>query len=135
MASPKQIAANRRNAARSTGPRTAAGKAKAASNARRHGFTVRVPEAEVAGMMSLILGGITDGPSALTEIDWEATAELARAELDLARIKQFQAHRPELDAAPDPLMQRYRSEAESGRRTAFRAWIATLSDTPRAVAR
>jgi len=33
-------AANRRNARRSTGPRTAAGKARAARNARRHGLTV-----------------------------------------------------------------------------------------------
>src|SRR5215813_7017287 len=33
-------AANRRNARRSTGPRTAAGKARAARNAHRHGLTV-----------------------------------------------------------------------------------------------
>jgi hypothetical protein len=38
-ASPKQIAANRANAARSTGPRTPEGKANSARNGRRHGFT------------------------------------------------------------------------------------------------
>lgn len=39
MASPAQIAANRRNAAKSTGPRTTDGKAVAARNALRHGLT------------------------------------------------------------------------------------------------
>lgn len=37
MASEKQIAANRRNATKSTGPRTAKGKAVSANNALRHG--------------------------------------------------------------------------------------------------
>ena len=37
--SPKQLAANRANAARSTGPRTPQGKARSAQNARKHGFT------------------------------------------------------------------------------------------------
>lgn len=38
MATEKQIAANRRNAAKSTGPRTAAGKARSKMNALRHGL-------------------------------------------------------------------------------------------------
>ncbi|MGH6918426.1 MAG: hypothetical protein ACREJ0_12080 [Geminicoccaceae bacterium] len=38
MATANQIAANRTNARQSTGPRTAAGKAVAARNARRHGL-------------------------------------------------------------------------------------------------
>jgi hypothetical protein len=37
--SPKQLAANRANAARSTGPRSPEGKARSAQNARQHGFT------------------------------------------------------------------------------------------------
>jgi hypothetical protein len=40
MASAKQIAANRRNAARSTGPRTLSGKKRASMNAIRHGLGV-----------------------------------------------------------------------------------------------
>ena len=36
--SPKRIAANRANAARSTGPRTPEGKSRSAQNARKHGF-------------------------------------------------------------------------------------------------
>lgn len=41
--SPRKIAANRRNARRSTGPRTPEGKAVAALNARRHGLLARDP--------------------------------------------------------------------------------------------
>ena len=40
MTSARKIAANRRNALASTGPRTAAGKARVAQNARRHGLTL-----------------------------------------------------------------------------------------------
>jgi hypothetical protein len=39
MATEKQIAANRRNAARSTGPRTPKGKARSRMNALRHGLS------------------------------------------------------------------------------------------------
>src|SRR5271156_6307646 len=38
MATKKQIAANRRNAGRSTGPRTVLGKAKSSMNSTRHGL-------------------------------------------------------------------------------------------------
>ena len=39
MSTPKQIAANRRNAQKSTGPRTTAGKAKTRLNPLKHGLT------------------------------------------------------------------------------------------------
>ena len=42
MTTPAQIAANRRNARRSTGPTTRQGKATAAQNARRHGLLAQV---------------------------------------------------------------------------------------------
>ena len=40
MTSARKLEANRRNARASTGPRTAAGKARAAQNARRHGLSL-----------------------------------------------------------------------------------------------
>jgi hypothetical protein len=53
MATPAQIAANRRNALKSTGPRTAAGKAASSRNALRHGLAARaavVPGEEPADL-------------------------------------------------------------------------------------
>jgi hypothetical protein len=41
MSSDKQVAANRLNAQRSTGPRTPAGKARVSFNALKHGLTGR----------------------------------------------------------------------------------------------
>jgi hypothetical protein len=42
MASERQIAANRRNARKSTGPRSGAGKKRASRNAYRHGLTLSI---------------------------------------------------------------------------------------------
>ena len=63
--SPEQLAANRANAAKSTGPRTPQGKTRSAQNARKHGFTassfavVRLEELdEVAHLKDdLLMGG------------------------------------------------------------------------------
>lgn len=41
MPTPKQIAANRRNAKKSTGPRTPAGKSNVRLNALKHGLTAQ----------------------------------------------------------------------------------------------
>src|SRR4051812_36922705 len=47
MATQKQIAANRRNAERSTGPRTAKGKESSSANAIQHGLTANVIHASL----------------------------------------------------------------------------------------
>ena len=85
MTSPKQIAANRRNASRSTGPVTVQGKARASRNARRHGLSVpgyRV-SAVAADIGEFALQLVGDAASR-TEIDLARAA--AEAQLELARI-------------------------------------------------
>ena len=57
MASEAQIAANRANAQRSTGPRTAEGKARAAQNGLKHGLCARatlLPEEDPAEFEALV---------------------------------------------------------------------------------
>src|SRR5215208_3787221 len=84
MATEKQIAANRRNATLSRGPKTVAGKAKSSRNAFRHGLAIR------AARDPAIASAIE--PLAQTLID-PSTARLneamvaAEAQLDLARIR------------------------------------------------
>jgi hypothetical protein len=87
VTSPKQIAANRRNATRSTGPVTAQGKARASRNARRHGLSVPVYRASAVaaeiGEFALQLVGDAASP---TEIDLARAA--GEAQLELVRIRR-----------------------------------------------
>ena len=62
MASEKQIAANRANAQRSTGPRTAVGKMKSSRNAYQHGLSGPLPfdpmtSAKVDAIAQALVGG------------------------------------------------------------------------------
>ena len=54
MASKRQIAANRRNAKKSTGPRTPAGKAVVRFNSIRHGFRIHIDSPPVENCPGLI---------------------------------------------------------------------------------
>ena len=62
MTSARQGAANRRNASRSTGPRSSHGKSRSAHNALRHGLSASVLQdpilaPEVARLAAAITGG------------------------------------------------------------------------------
>ena len=87
MISFKQIAANRRNASRSTGPITAQGKARASRNALRHGLSVPIyrPSAVAADIGEFALQLVGDAASQ-TEIDLARAA--AEAQLELGRIRR-----------------------------------------------
>ncbi len=169
MASARRIAANRANAARSTGPKTAAGRRRSAANSARHGLTTKPAAEAVRGWFRVIL----DDPTA--EIDPFERCPRRRAALALAEAeaKLLRARRAEeaalkaqieraaagrnlpdcreaemimevlrenpgmspplrllraivsLDQRETRLLTRYRAEAESARRTAFRHWLTT----------
>ncbi|HLH90974.1 MAG TPA: hypothetical protein VKX28_21190 [Xanthobacteraceae bacterium] len=86
MISRAQRRANRDNAARSTGPRTRAGKTTAARNAWRHGLSLPVLAdaalaPEVAALARAIAG---EGASAASRT---AATRIAEAQIDLVRVR------------------------------------------------
>jgi hypothetical protein len=87
MASERQIAANRRNARRSTGPRSSGAKKRVAQNAYRHGLTVSITSSEgLAKQLDKLareIAGDTKDPILL-----ECARAIAQAELDLARVRR-----------------------------------------------
>jgi hypothetical protein len=92
MASEKQIAANRANALRSTGPKTAAGKLKSSRNAYRHGLSSPMTcdcttSAKVDAIARALAG---EKP---TEDRVTSAADFARAQLELLRIRSTRIER------------------------------------------
>jgi hypothetical protein len=87
MASERQIAANRRNARKSTGPRSGAGKKRASRNAYRHGLNLSITStaASAKQLDKLVrkIAGETEDAVVL-----ERARAIAQAELDLARVRQ-----------------------------------------------
>jgi hypothetical protein len=86
VTSQKQIAANRRNATRSTGPVTAQGKARASRNAGRHGLSVPVYTSAVAADIGEFALQLVGDAASRTEIDLARAA--AEAQLELVRIRR-----------------------------------------------
>jgi hypothetical protein len=87
MASERQIAANRRNARKSTGPRADAGKKRASGNAYRHGLTLSITSTaafakQLDKLVRKIAGNTEDA------IVLERARTIAQAELDLARVRR-----------------------------------------------
>jgi hypothetical protein len=86
VTSPRKIIANRKNSLRSTGPKAAAGRARAAGNARRHGLRVpvlsdAVLSAEVEAMAREIAG---DASPELIEL----AKRIAEAQVDVMRVRR-----------------------------------------------
>ena len=87
MASERQIAANRRNARKSTGPRSGAGKKRASRNAYRHGLTLNITStAAVAKQLDNLVRKIAGNTE--DAIVLERARAIAQAELDLARVRR-----------------------------------------------
>jgi len=87
MASERQIAANRQNARRSTGPRTRAGKRRSSGNALTHGLSSIAAggSAEVEALARCLVGHDAD-PDRV-----ELARDVARAHLDLLRLREVQS--------------------------------------------
>jgi hypothetical protein len=86
MASERQIAANRLNARKSTGPRSRAGKRRASRNAYRHGLaSSRKPDAATARKLDQLARQIAGDSN--SEIILELARSAAEAEFDLARAR------------------------------------------------
>jgi hypothetical protein len=87
MASERQIAANRRNARKSTGPRSGAGKKRASRNAYRHGLTLSITSsAAFAKQLEKLARKIASDTE--NAIVLEHARAIAQAELDLARVRR-----------------------------------------------
>jgi len=87
MASERQIAANRCNARKSTGPRSGPGRKRASRNAYRHGLTLSITSTaafakQLDTLVRRIAGNIDDA------IPLERARAIAQAELDLARVRR-----------------------------------------------
>ena len=87
MASERQIAANRRNARKSTGPRSGAGKKRASRNAYRHGLTLSITStAAFAKQLDKLVRKIAgDSEDAMV---LERARAIAQADLELARVRR-----------------------------------------------
>jgi hypothetical protein len=88
MTSERKIAANRKNAKKSTGPRSAAGRATSRHNARRHGLATGIGSDpalrdDIEILAKLLAGG--------RENIGEFAREAAEAHLDLTRIRRIRA--------------------------------------------
>src|SRR3954453_8612384 len=88
MATERQIAANRANASKSTGPRSRAGRKRAAGNATVHGLTANLLSsatlAEQVEKLAREIAGSTDDAILL-----QYARDAAYAEIDLARVRRI----------------------------------------------
>jgi hypothetical protein len=128
LATEKQIAANRANAKRSTGPKTAAGRLKSSRNAFRHGLSAQLQlnatvSESVDAMARLLVEGSADAEQHL------AATEMAKAQFELLRIRAARANiLAEVDLASGDLQElqrlaaldRYERYAHTRRRRASR---------------
>jgi hypothetical protein len=124
----RQHAANRRNARRSTGPRSAAGKARVAQNALRHGLNVAVAEdplltEEVARIARAICDGAPRGGPGAPPAELAYLArQVAEAQVDLMRVRRAR-HAILVRALDNP---RYRSPRYLKRQIAMLAAVGEL---------
>jgi len=102
VASERQIAANRRNAIKSTGPRSSGGKKRASRNAHRHGLAAPMAfDAQLAQEVDRLARKIAgDAKSAIAQ-----ASTVAEAFLELAHVRQIKVELIDCVAASGDLGQ------------------------------
>jgi hypothetical protein len=124
MTSPRKLFTNRQNAQRSSGPKTAEGKARVAQNALRHGLSVlaqRDPACcgEIATLARAIVGD--DAPA----LRLAQAAQVVAAQIDVVRARRARLARyPQTPDEPGAIKQlaapnRYERRATSRRNRAI----------------
>ena len=104
MPSERQIAANRANARKSTGPRSASGKKRASRNALKHGLTTPISGAAVTREIEALARQIAGDPE--DRLRMALARDAAEAQLDLARVQRVGVAFIERTAAVGRLEQR-----------------------------
>jgi hypothetical protein len=87
MTSTRKMEANKRNASRSTGPRSPGGKLRSANNARRHGLAIPVDhDADAATKIQELAAALAGGSQDLGRT--EQARVIAECYFDLRRIRE-----------------------------------------------
>ena len=125
MTTKEQIAANRANARKSTGPKTQTGKLVVAQNARRHGATREPGSERIADWFRVIMGAPDLGPNAVLKGDdatrlalrlADAEARLVHAETALEVFEKtptFQNLQSELTAVAHYMLMHVAGEVDT----------------------
>ena len=116
MATPERHAANVLNARKSTGPRTAAGKAKSAGNARRHGLSAR--RAADLGAEDFLADLLADWPEDFGRQNFTILEALASTQARLTRAGELEALAVEEIAEAAPTLGLQEVERDGRRATA-----------------
>ena len=125
MTSAAALAANKRNAKKSTGPRTLAGKQRSSRNALRHGLSAVVTHSECSqevDTLAKMFVGHNDNPALLA-----AARRVAMVELQLIRIREERAKVLRTYTGPNllaelRLLDRYLDRQRRQRKYALRAF-------------